>query len=358
MSKDYYQVLGVSKGASEEEIKKAYRRLAHKHHPDRRDGDEKKFKEINEAYQTLSNKQKRQQYDQFGQSFDGGAGGFSGGPFSAGGFNVNMDDLGDLGDIFESFFGGGARGRRRTYTHGNDLQILQEITLEEASSGISKEIQYSSFDKCTTCSGLGHDKEAGTKKCEKCDGKGEIKEVRKSFFGSFQQVRGCDKCRATGQIPNKVCQSCKGDGRVSAIRKIKVDIAPGVGDGQLIKVSGAGEAGEHDASPGDLYIQIRVKPHKDFKRQGDDLFITKTVNLLDILLEKPIQIPTIDGKGTTLKIPADTNLNESIKVPAKGMPHLHGSGSGSLYVSLNVKSPGKISTKAKKILQDLDKEVK
>ncbi|PIR88129.1 MAG: molecular chaperone DnaJ [Candidatus Harrisonbacteria bacterium CG10_big_fil_rev_8_21_14_0_10_45_28] len=359
MLKDYYEVLGINKSASEEEVKRAYRRLAHKYHPDRAEGDEKKFKEINEAYQTLSNKQKRAQYDQSGPNFsDINQGqGFSGFDFSgfssAGG--MNFEDLGDLGDLFENFFSG--TSKRKTYTHGNDLQTIQEITLEEAHSGITKEIQYQSLEACLTCSGFGYEKKAGSKTCEKCTGKGEVKEVKKSFFGTFSQVRACDKCGGTGQIPNEVCQICKGDGRAPANKKIRVEIASGVDSGQLIKVAGAGEAGLRNAKSGDLYIQIQIKPHKVFIRHGSDLVIHHKVNLIDVLLNNPIEVPTINGSPHELKIAPGTNLNEKIKISGAGMSRLHQASHGDMYVLLDISAPKNLSSKAKKLLQDLDEEI-
>jgi len=358
MSKDYYEILGIKKGASDQDIKRAYRRLAHKYHPDRSEGDEGRFKEINEAYQVLSNKQKRAQYDQFGPNFSGfnpgqGANGFDFSGFS-GGADFDFSNLGDIGDIFESFFAGGSR--RRTYTQGNDLQTVQEITLEEAYAGVTKEIQYQTLEACSVCSGLGHDKSAGTKTCDKCAGKGEIKEVKKSFFGSFSQLRACDKCAGSGQIPNQICEVCRGEGRANTTKKIRIDIAPGVESGQLIKVAEAGEAGVKSAKSGDLYIQINIKPHAHFTRHGADLVLTHKLNLVDVLLDKPIEVETISGKKNKLKISPGSNLSTKIKVAGAGMPHLHRPGHGDLYVNLEVFTPKNLSSKAKKLLQDLDQE--
>jgi len=357
---DYYKILNITKSASEEEVKKAYRKLAHKHHPDRAGGDEKKFKEINEAYQTLSNKEKRAQYDRFGQAFNGAGGGSHGHQgFGFGGFSsgagFNPEDLGDLSDIFETFFGGSRR--RRTYTHGNDLQIAQEITLEEAYRGVTKELKFQSFDTCAECVGLGHEKDSGTKKCETCDGRGEIREVRKSFFGSIQQVRACEKCSGIGEIPNKVCQTCKGSGRLQATRTVKVQIAPGVSDGQLIKVTGAGEVGERGASAGDLYVQVRVKPHSVFRRQDDDLYVKKDLNIVLALRAGSVEVQTISGEPTTIQIPAGANLSERFKVAGKGMPHLHTRGFGDMYAQFDVHAPNKLTNKAKKLLDDLSEEL-
>ncbi|PIT93286.1 MAG: molecular chaperone DnaJ [Candidatus Harrisonbacteria bacterium CG10_big_fil_rev_8_21_14_0_10_38_8] len=348
MAKDYYEVLGVDKKASSETIKKAYRKLAHKYHPDKADGDEARFKELNEAYQVLSDSNKRAQYDQFGSSFSQGAG------FNPGGFNINMDDLGDFSDIFEQFFSGGRA--RRTYNRGNDLQIAQEITLEEAYTGVKREIEFHALTRCEGCSGLGYFDKDGTKDCVKCDGKGEVKEVKKGFFGSFAQVRVCSDCNGRGKIPNKPCKDCHGSGRINSNRKIKVDIVPGINDGQLIKVTGAGEAGESGAVAGDLYVQVRIKRHELFVRKEDDLYTKKKISLIDVLLGKDIIIKTIDSKETSIEIEPGSHLNEMILVKAKGMPRLHGSGQGDLYIKLDVTTPKKLSKKAKQLIEELKKE--
>lgn len=356
---DYYEILGVSKTASEEEIKKAYRKLAHQHHPDKSGGDEKKFKEINEAYQVLSNAEKRAQYDRFGKA------GVGSGPFGSAqgqhggfGFDVNMDgmnfgDMGDIGDIFESMFGGGMRGRsRRPQTAGSDLQIIQDITLEEAFSGARKELKFKTFDVCTTCTGHGHDVKEGVKKCDTCDGRGEVKENRKTFFGAFAQVRPCTKCAGRGEIPNKICAVCKGEGRVAATRTLSIDIVLGISDGQLIKIAGAGEAGIRGSLSGDLYVQVRVIPHKVFHRVDADLLIQKEISPIDILLGKKIAIPVISGGMYEVEIPSNFNLSEKLRVVGKGMPKFGGHGHGDLYVSFSVRTPKKVSPKLRKAIEE------
>lgn len=351
-NKDYYEVLGISKTATEAEVKNAYRKLAQKYHPDKKSGDEAKFKEINEAYQTLSNKQKRAQYDRFGQTFSGAPGGFSG--FNGQGFNgsINFEDLGDFSDIFESFFGGGRASRRKTYRRGADLQITQEINLEQAYAGVTKELEFTTFGACKDCDGLGHDSKEGTKKCEVCNGQGEIREVRQSFFGSVQQVKACSACQGSGEIPNKVCKTCKGSGRVEENRHQKVEIVPGVSHGQLIKITGAGEVGEKKAGAGDLYIQVLIKPHKVFTRDGANLLLKKEVSLIDVLLDKKIEIETISGEAVSVEIPAGFNFAEKLKLSDKGMPHLHSRGYGDLFIEFEVKKPKKISSKLKKLLEE------
>lgn len=362
MGKDYYKILGVEQGASEEEIKKAYRKLAHKHHPDKSGGDEGKFKEINEAYQVLSDKVKRGNYDRFGNAepWGGQAGGqgFDPSSFSQawGGFS-GQADFGDLDDIFDTFFEGlGVRPKRKTYNQGSDLEMIQEITLEEAYKGVLKEIHIKTFVKCETCKGQGGDLAAGFTTCAACGGRGEVKEQKKTFFGSFSQVKTCERCRGTGQIPNKVCEVCKGSGRMQAERTISVQILPGIHDNQIIQVKSMGEAGEKGASSGDLYLRIKIKPHPLFERRGDDLLIKKDLPVIDLVLGKKIDIPTILGKKISLEIPQHFNLKENLKIPGEGMPRLGSFGKGDLLVDFIIKAPRKLSGRAKKILEDLERD--
>ncbi len=361
MAGDYYKILGVEKNSSDDDIKKAYRKLAQQYHPDKASGNEQKFKEINEAYQVLSNKEKRAQYDRFGKTFTGGQGGgagfsgFQGFDFSN--INFDMGEMGDLGDIFESMFGSMGGKRRKTYTRGNDLQAIQQITLVEAFTGVKKELRFKTMIACEPCTGLGYFSKEGTKQCETCNGRGEVKEVRNSFFGNFQQVRACDKCFGTGQIPNKICNTCKGAGRTQQTKVLTVDILPGVSDTQLIKLAGMGEAGERGAPAGDLYVQVMIAPDKVFRRQGEDLFIKHEVRLTDVLLNKKLSLPSISGKQISIEIPAGFNLAEQLKVSGEGMPRFGSSSRGNLYVSFEVKTPKKISSKAKQLLTDLENEL-
>ncbi len=361
MSKDYYKILGLDKKASDEEIKKAYRRLAHQFHPDRPDGDESKFKEINEAYQILSNKDKKKQYDQFGRVFDGTSGGFSG--FDSGnwefGFDYsNLEDLGNISDIFDSFFEGLGVRRRKTYHRGSDMEVGLEIDLEDAFQGAEKEIVLPTFVACEHCQGLGHFPKEGFTSCSACDGRGEIRENRNSFFGNISQVRSCAKCFGSGQVPNKVCSYCSGAGRAKQTKKIRVAIASGIHSGQIIKITGAGEAGERGASSGDLYARINIRPHPIFKVKEDDLLITKEINLVDVLLGKKLSISSISGAKIDVEIPSGADLNQPLKVASEGMPRF---GSprrrGDLYILLKITSPQKLSSKARKMLEDLRKEI-
>lgn len=371
--KDYYKILGVERGASETEIKKAYRRLAHEYHPDKPGGDEKKFKEINEAYQVLSDSQKKSQYDRFGAAEP--MGGFpGGGPFTWGagapgqsweGFGFpqgdaqGFGDFTDLNDIFENLFGGmGGRTKRRTYERGSDLEIHEEITLEESFRGVVKELKLKTLAKCVGCNGKGADPAAGFKTCAVCGGQGEIREQRRTFFGSFSQVKTCEICKGVGQIPNKVCAACKGNGRVSAAQNLKIEILPGIEDGQLIKVKGAGEAGERGMAAGDLYVRVRVKPHHIFERNGNDLIIKKEIDFWGILLGRKLELPTISGGKISVEIPPHFNLKEKMRIPGEGMPRFGSYGRGDLLVNFAIKAPKKISPKNKKILEDLEKEEK
>lgn len=374
MTKDYYSILGVAKNATDDDIKKAYRKLAHEYHPDKPGGNEAKFKEINEAYQVLSDKAKRAQYDRFGSAGPTGAGGFGGnwGGFSAqgnpndyagqgwGGFGFdpqNVADMGDFGDIFESIFEGfGGQPRRKTYEKGSDLEIQEPITLEEAFRGVLKVLKIRTFVQCPECKGKGAEPGSGFEKCSVCDGRGEIREQRRTFFGTFSQVKTCTKCHGVGESPKSPCRTCKGSGRIEASREVRVNILPGVEDNQLIKMNGAGEAGERGTAAGDLYVRIRVRSHSVFARQGADLIIARELNVLNLILGKKIEIPTIAGGKISVEIPAGFNLKENLRVQGEGMPLFGSSSRGDLLVNFIIKAPKKPSAKAKKILEDLEKE--
>ncbi len=354
---DYYQILGINKTASKEEIKRAYRRLAHKYHPDKPGGNEEKFKEINEAYQTLSDDEKRGQYDRFGRAFSSG-GPFGWQPGGGAGFSWDFDlggieDATELEEIFNAFFEGlGIKQKRRTYRRGADLELATEITLEEAKSGKVVTSEFETLVECSNCGGLGYRKEAGLLKCEYCSGRGEIKETQQSFFGSFNRVVSCNKCHGTGQIPKEACQKCAASGRVKGKRTVRVEVRPGVLDNQLIKIPGMGEIGEHQAGAGDLYIKVKVKPHPVFERRGNDLYRELSVNLLDVLLEKELKLTTLDGKEVRVGIPRGFDLNSELRIKGEGMTK-----DGDLVTKLNVKTPKHLSAKAKKLLEDLEKEL-
>lgn len=361
MSKDYYEVLGVPRGAPEEEIKKAFRRLAHKYHPDKIGGNEKKFKEINEAYQVLSNKEKRAQYDKFGRVFDGN---FSnGGGFDTGGFqwDVNMGGMGDLGDIFESFFGENFSRKKPAQKQGSDIEVVQAIPLEEAFFGIKPEITFRTFIQCGDCSGLGHKKESGFEACSVCNGQGEIRVERKTFFGNFSQTAVCAKCDGRGQIPKIICGKCGGKGRVLGEKTVKIELNSGIEDGQVVKVKNGGEAGERNSETGSLYVIVRITPSQTFKRVKNDLYLEKNIRLTDALLEKKIPISDIAGEKIHVAIPPGFDFKEKLRIPGKGMPrfgaHDPSKSRGDLYVSFNLNMPKKLSKKAKELTELLDQEL-
>lgn len=358
MAKDYYKILGIERGANEDEIKKAYRKLAHQYHPDKSGGNEAKFKEINEAYQVLSDKKKRETYDRFGTAeagagFGGGSGGFS---WEDLGFDPSQGfgDAGNFGDLFEDFFENlGMRPRRRSYAHGSDLEVKEEVTLEEALRGKVKHVEYGTLGTCETCKGQGADAAAGFSKCAACDGQGEIRVDRRTFFGSFSQVKTCEKCHGAGQIPKKVCKACNGNGRVLVTRKVDVEILPGIEDNQLIQVKGMGEAGERGSAAGDLYIRVRVKPHPVFERHGSDLIVKKELKLTDVFLGKKVDIPTLAGGVLHIEIPPRFNLKEMFRIPREGMPHFRSLGRGDLLVDFILKTPERLNPKDKKAFEDL-----
>lgn len=376
MKRDYYKILGIDRNASPEEIKKAFYKLAHQYHPHKAGKDEKKFKElnekfkeINEAYQVLSNKEKKEQYDRFGQVFSAVGGPASGGegfewPFGQdfGGFGFfdegGFGDLGDLGEIFDTFFEGlGVRQRRRTYRRGSDAEIIQEISLEEAFRGVRKHLEYQTLVSCKECQGIGYDKKEGVAVCATCAGRGEIRENQRTFFGSFSRNKVCPECQGFGEVPKKVCLECRGSGRQQGILEVDVDIVPGVADSQIIKIKGKGEAGERSSEAGDLYIRIREIPHSVFQREGDDLYFKQELKLTEALLGKKIKIKDLSGEVFDIELPPGFNFKEKLRIVGRGMPHLHGSGRGHLYLEFDLKLPKKLSEKAKKIIEELNKEI-
>jgi len=365
--KDYYKILGVKQDASEEEIKRAFHRLAHKFHPDKNGGDPEKFKEINEAYQILSSKAKRTQYDRFGRVFSAGGAegpfGFSAGGGPAFGWEFGFDpgafeDMNDISQVFEAFFEGiGLRQKRRTYERGADLETVIEISLEDAFRGASQKISFNRFVSCRQCASLGHLSEAGTMACSTCNGQGEIRELRRGFFGSFTQIKICERCHGSGQIPNKICSDCQGAGRLKEKAALTVDIAPGVEHGQIIKIANSGDMGERGGAAGDIYILVKIKPHPLFERKGPDLFLKKEAGLLDILLGKKISVQTIGGNVLSFEVPPEFELDRPLRIANEGLPVFNSTRRGDLYIKLILKQPKKLSAKAKKLLDDLKKEL-
>lgn len=351
LAKDYYEILGIEKNASEEDIKKAFRKLALQYHPDRNPGNksaEEKFKEINEAYQVLSDAQKRSQYDRFGTADFNGSEGFGGfGDF--GGFS----DFGGLGDIFESFFGGGFSSSGRNTNRpqrGADLQYTLNLKFEEAAFGASKEINITRNEECKKCSGTGA--KPGTKPitCDKCSGTGQIKVQRKTGFGSFVTVSECDKCRGKGTIIKEACQECNGSGRIRANKKITINVPPGVDTNNTITLRGEGEPGLKGGSFGDLYVNINVLPHKIFKREGFEVICEIPVTFAQATLGAEIDVPTIDGM-TKFTIPEGTQGGTIFRIKAKGIPRLKSYGRGDQILKIIVEVPRRLNDKQKELLK-------
>ncbi|MFH1423834.1 MAG: molecular chaperone DnaJ [Candidatus Nealsonbacteria bacterium] len=359
MAKDFYQILGVEKTASPEDIRKAYHKLAHQHHPDK-GGDESKFKEVNEAYQTLSNKDKRAQYDQFGRVFEGGQapGGAGGWDFGFGqGFGGQQGfDSADLGDLFGEMFGFGGRGRKQNVKKGKDIEVDLELPLEAVLKTQEKEFSLYKEVVCVRCHGKGAEPNTPLNECFTCRGTGEVQQIAKTIFGSVTRLAVCPECSGEGQRPSKPCNVCRGEGRIKSEEKIKIFIPAGVDTNQVIKVEDKGEAGRKGGKSGDLYIRIFIKKHATFQRKGDDLIINIPLSFSQAALGGEIEISTLDGKGILLKIPSGTESGKVLRISNKGIPHFSGYGQGSLYVKLIVKTPQKLSKKQKELLEELKKE--
>ena len=355
--KDYYQILGLSREASAEEIKKAYYKLAHKYHPDK-GGDEQKFKEINEAYQTLSNKEKKSQYDRFGNVFEGGAGfesGFDFGSFS-GRPNIDFEfDFGDLSDLMEDFLGFGGR-RKKDFKRGRDIEVEMEIPLEDVLSGKEREILLEKFVVCSRCNGTGGEPGTKVKECFSCRGTGWVQQIKRTPLGSFTQSATCPECGGEGFKPEKPCNVCKGEGRIKKQEKIKVFIPAGVDTNQIIKIEGKGEVGRRSGKAGNLYVRIFVKKHPVFKRKGDDLYVQTPVSFSQAALGSEIEVPTLQEKKILLTIPSGTESGKILKISGKGIPHFSGFGTGNMYVELVVKTPKKLTKKQKELLEELQEE--
>lgn len=365
MPKDYYKILGVQKNATADEIKKAYRGLAHKYHPDK-GGDAEKFKEVNEAYQVLSDKQKRQQYDQFGNAFDGK--GFSG---FGGGANMGQDgwfwgrpgaefdvQFDDLGEMMEEMFGFGRQGnkRRRDGKRGKDIRLDVEISLEDAFLGVKKEFTVSKNEVCPRCSGTGAEPNTKIKECFSCRGTGQVQQIKKTFLGSFTQYVVCPECGGEGHRPEKPCNVCKSEGRIKKDETFKVEIPAGVDNNQVIKLEQKGEAGRRGGKPGDLYVRIFLKAHPVFERKGDDLYVLQNIPLSQAVLGGEIDVPTIEGKDILLKVPAGTESGRIFRVSGKGITRFNGFGRGSMYVQTEIEIPKKLNKKQKELLEQLQEE--
>ena len=357
--RDYYEVLGIEKGADDAAIKKAYRQMAKKHHPDVNPGDkeaEERFKEINEAYQVLSDPQKRARYDQFGHEQPGaGAGGygdFSGfGGFGGGGFGFDMDD------IFSSFFGGGGRSARpQGPMRGDDVRYDLTISFEEAANGCEKQINLVHDENCPTCGGSGAKPGTNPQTCTTCNGSGQERVIQQTAFGRIQNVRTCSKCRGTGKIITDPCTKCSGRGKVRTSVRRTVKVPAGIDNGQVLTIRGQGEAGENGGPAGDLLIVVTVRPHKLFKRRDYDLYIDLPLTFTQAALGAEIDVPTL-GKPVKYDFPEGTQPGQTFRIKGAGIPYLRGSGKGDLYVNVTVEVPRKMTEKQKDILRQFEATV-
>jgi molecular chaperone DnaJ len=365
---DYYEVLGVAKTATQDEIKKAFHKLAHKYHPDK-GGDEKKFKEINEAYQVLSDQQKRAQYDQYGRVFENGQPG--GNPFEGQGFNWAWGnrpqgeefefDMGDIGDVFAEFFGGGFGGGARRATKkdnkkGKDIQVDIEIDLERTLKDSVEKINLAKQVVCHRCNGAGAEPGSKIKECVSCRGTGQVQQVKKTIFGSYTTLATCPECKGEGTIPENPCNVCKGEGRLKGEETIEVRIPAGIDTNQVIRVDGKGDAGKKGGKAGNLFIRIFVKQNPVFERRGDDLFAESQISFSQAALGDEIELKTLDGTNILLQVPEGTESGKVLRISGKGIPHFGGYGKGNLYVELKVKTPKKLSRKQKELLEKLKEE--
>ncbi len=362
MSKDYYKILGIDKNASQDEIKKAFRKEAHKYHPDKVGGDEIKFKEANEAYQVLGNEKKRSQYDQFGSTFEqaqagGGFSGFEGFRDFSGftnGFNVDMDDLGDvfggIGDIF-GFSNRGGQGRRQR--QGRDIEVILTINFLEAVFGVEKEIGLRKNIICDKCKGNGAEPGTPIETCKTCGGTGRVTKVQRTIFGNMQVQATCSDCQGEGKTYTKKCSKCKGSGQINELVKLKIKIPAGIDNGETIRLASQGEAGEKGASAGDLYLKLRVNQDKRFKRDGYDIFSKAEISFAQAALGGKVNINTVDG-DVKLKIPEGTQSGVEFRLRGRGVPRLRGRGRGDHIVEVAVKTPTRLSRKQKELLKELE----
>lgn len=355
--RDYYEVLGISKSASDDEIKKAYRKAAVKCHPDKEGGDEAKFKEVNEAYEVLKDGAKRQRYDQFGHAGVGGNGGGAAGgnPYGNyggfGGQNVNFDfGDGGLGDIFSQFFGGGGRGNNQGPKRGRDVEVNLQLSFKEAIFGIEEKVELEMNDSCSHCHGSTVEPGYDMKTCPTCKGAGQVNRVMNTIFGPIQQAATCETCDGRGKIPEKVCSICKGKGIERRKKSIKLKIPAGIDDGATIRLKEYGEA-IGNGQKGDLYVHIHVKAHKIFTREGNIILSEQHVNMVDAALGTEIDVETVDGK-VRMKVPAGTQSGTDFKLSSHGVPHMQSDRRGPHIVSIIVDTPTKLSKKQRDILEE------
>jgi len=357
--RDYYEILGVGKNASDDEIKKAYRRAAVKYHPDKEGGDEAKFKEVSEAYEVLKDSQKRQRYDQFGHAGVGGNGGggaAGGNPFSGGfggfnGQNINFDfGDGGLGDIFGQFFGGG--GRSQGPRRGKDVEVSMRLTFEEAIFGVEEKIQIEMNDECSHCHGTTVEPGYDMKTCPTCQGAGQINRAVNTIFGPIQQTVTCDTCGGSGKVPEKVCSVCRGKGTERRKKTINLKVPAGIDDGATIRLNGYGEA-IGKGEKGDLYVHIRVSAHKKFTREGFIILSEQHISMVEATLGTEVDVDTVDGP-IRMKVPAGTQSGTDFKLSGHGVPHLANKNRGPHIVSIIVDTPTKLSKKQRELMEEFE----
>lgn len=352
--RDYYEVLGVQKSASDDEIKKAFRKMSKKYHPDLNPGNkeaEEKFKEVNEAYQVLSDSDKKSKYDQFGHAgVDPNFG--AGGGYGSAGF-----DFGDIfGDIFGGFGGGFGGGRRNGPRRGNDIRRVIDISFEEAAFGCTKKMNIQTQEKCEECGGTGAKKGTTVTTCSHCSGTGRVKTQQRTILGYMTTETTCPQCNGEGKIIKEPCRECRGTGAVRRNKTIEVQIPSGIDDNQTIQLSGKGEAGSKGGPNGDLLITVRVRPHDIFQRRGNDVFINMPISFVEAALGANVKVPTIDGGCVELTIPEGTQAGTRFRMKGKGIPYLRSKSRGDQYVTVEIEIPRNLTQKQKELLKDFDED--
>lgn len=364
MSKDYYKILGVDKNASQDEVKKAFKKLAMQHHPDRPGGNEAKFKEVNEAYQVLSDAEKRKRYDQFGSDFEQ-QGGFGGGASwedfmrqARGGQGGNFSfDFGDLGDVFGDLFGfGGGRSRSPRQSRGRDIQVDVQIDFKEAAFGVEKEISLRKQSVCDVCKGNGAEPGSAMKKCGTCHGQGQVVQNQQTFLGTIQNVVTCSTCHGRGEHAEKKCKHCGGDGVLAKSTSLKVKLPAGIDNGQSIRLTGQGEAAPHGGVSGDLYVMVHVKDLKGFRREGTNVFTQKEISFADAVLGAVVEVETLEGT-VKVTVPEGTEHGQLIRLKGHGITELGRTSRGDQYIEILIRVPKKVPKEVRKMLEDMRKEI-